>query len=91
MKDNNWEKEYCDKFGLCLDEECNCKKEIKFISKLLKEQRERIIEEVEILLNKTKLPTNGEGDIQTFLYIPDEPFNRFINKRIDWVINKLKQ
>jgi hypothetical protein len=48
------------------------------------------VEEVEILLNKTKLPTNGEGNIRTLLYIPDEDYNRAVNKRIDWTIKSLK-
>ncbi len=40
-----WKKEYCEKFGLC-DEEmpCQCKEELKFISKLLKEKDDKINE-----------------------------------------------
>jgi len=83
MKDNNWQKEYCDKFGLCLDEECNCKKEIKFISKLLKEQRERIIEEIEELKRQHLSETS-------FIKHRND-FNDAYNEVLNDCINKLKQ
>jgi hypothetical protein len=80
MKDNNWQKEYCKKFGLCVDEECNCKKEIKFISKLLKEQRKSIIEEIE---------KEFETTIEQTEYGPLK--NGLLCMSKEAIINKLKQ
>lgn len=39
----NWKKEYCNKFGLCLEGgTCQCKAELRFIQTLLTEQLEEL-------------------------------------------------
>jgi len=46
----SWEERYCKKFGLCREdrfgEKCQCKEELKFISSLLKQEKEKWEEKV---------------------------------------------
>ena len=49
------------------------------------------VDEVEQLLNKTKLPQNSlKNGMTTLLYIPNEHENIELNNRIDWVIKLIK-
>ncbi len=58
-----------------------------FITTLLEKQREEYVEMIE----KTKLPQNSSSNgMTTLMYIPNEPFNIEVNKRIDWIIDKIK-
>lgn len=56
---NNWKKEYCKKFGLCESQsrfsKCTCLKEIRFIEKLLIQERSAIIYELINVVTKENL------------------------------------
>jgi len=54
-----WEKEYCEKFGLCEKSgKCQCKKELNFISKLLAQQDEKHKRELQTILSKVQEDVN---------------------------------
>jgi hypothetical protein len=64
---SKWEKEYCEKFGLCpIEGNCQCSKELKFIKTLLAERERKVQQDINFVLTMVQGKTSRE-EIANFI------------------------